>query len=120
MNTLEIKQQLFETRDVIHDCHLNTRSFAEHSALNTFYEEWTDLIDLFLETYYGKYGRIIGEMSIKSSTETNVVDYLLQVSTFLNGDISSIFSPGIDSDLDNIVADMKGLINHTLYKLTLK
>ena len=38
---------------------------------------------------------------------------------YLNTDAKNIIDP-LDSDLDNILADMKQLINQTLYLLTLK
>ena len=36
---------LFLARDVTHSVHLNTRSFAKHSALNEFYDGIVDLAD---------------------------------------------------------------------------
>jgi hypothetical protein len=38
---------------------------------------------------------------------------------FLNQDIKTVLDE-LDSDLDNIIADMRQLVNHTLYLLTLK
>lgn len=40
---------LFLARDVAHSVHLNTRSFAKHSALNSFYDE---IVGLYLSTLY--------------------------------------------------------------------
>ena len=42
---------LFLARDVAHSVHLNTRSFAKHSALNTFYDEVIDLVLTFSITF---------------------------------------------------------------------
>lgn len=120
MTPLKTLQKLFEARDIIHFLHLNTKSYSEHKALNEFYETWLDLSDKFIETYQGKYGRIDGIFMIQASTEINVNDYLNGLMMFLNKDIITIIDEQLDSDLDNIIADMKGLVNHTIYLLTLK
>ena len=49
-------------RDVAHLAHWKTKSYAEHKALNTFYDELLELIDGFVEQYQGYYG---GRMNIK-------------------------------------------------------
>lgn len=36
--------------------HLQSRSFSEHMALNTFYSELPELADAVIEAYQGKYG----------------------------------------------------------------
>jgi hypothetical protein len=42
MNASQLVGHLFLSRNVAHSVHLNTRSFAKHSALQTFYDRsWT-------------------------------------------------------------------------------
>ena len=120
MTPLKVLQKLFEARDVIHILHLNTTSYSEHKALNEFYDSWLDLADSFIETYQGKYGRITGTITIDASTDLKVEPYLQQLMKYVNEDFTVIITPLIDSDLENIIADMKQLINHTFYLLTLK
>lgn len=119
MTPLKALQKLFEVRDQIHFSHLNTTSYSEHKALNNFYETWLDLADKFIETYQGKHGRIQGLCEIQFATDVNVKEYLLHVMVFLNQDIVTLCDE-FDSDLDNIIADMKQLVNQTMYMLTLK
>jgi hypothetical protein len=119
MTPLKVLQKLFEVRDQIHFSHLNTHSYSEHKALNEMYETWLDLSDKFIETYQGKHGRIQGLCEVQFATDVNVREYLILVMVFLNQDIKTVLDD-MDSDLDNIVADMKQLVNHTLYLLTLK
>jgi len=38
--------------------HWQTKSYAEHQALGGAYDEFSDLIDEFIEVFMGKYGRI--------------------------------------------------------------
>lgn len=107
---------LFLARDVTHSVHLNTRSFAKHGALGTFYDEIVDLADKFAETYQGKYG-LIGPISLMSAKKTsNVVEFLQdQVD-----EIEQIRYKVVDKDctaLQNIIDEIVGLYLSTLYKL---
>lgn len=120
MTPLKVKQKLFEARDVIHVLHLDTASYAEHKALDNFYNEWLSLADTFIETYQGKYGRIKGTITIDASTDLKSDEYLKQLMMYVCEDFTLIITPDIDSDLENVIADMKQLINQTLYLLTLK
>jgi hypothetical protein len=120
MTPIRVQEKLFEVRNQIHLIHLNTTSYSEHKAINAFYETWLDLADKFIETYQGKYGRIGSVMNIGVNSGTNTRSYLTEVMIFLNTGIANIVTPGIDSDLENIIADMKQLVNQTLYLLTLR
>ena len=119
MTPIRIQSKLFEVRDQIHLIHLNTNSYAEHKALDTFYDEWLDLVDTFIEIYQGKYGRIGGVVELSANSGVNARQYLVELMKWLNSDIQNIISEE-DTDLENTIADMKGLVNRTLYLLTLK
>jgi hypothetical protein len=119
MQPIEFLTFLFSVRDCIHLQHLNTKSFAEHKALNEFYDEWLELADTFIETYQGKYGRIEGDVKIETKIGIDSTEYLKGCYDTIESNYKSIVKAS-DSDLLNIIADMKGLINHTLYLLTLK
>jgi hypothetical protein len=68
--------KLFLARDVAHSIHLSTRSFAKHSALNTFYDEIIDLADKFAEAYQGKYGLIGPIVRMTTPKSDNIVKFL--------------------------------------------
>ena len=55
---------LFASRTQAHIYHLQTPSFAAHSALNTYYDEIVGLTDSFVEGYQGKYGIIGGYANV--------------------------------------------------------
>ena len=107
---------LFLARDVAHSTHLNTRSFAKHSALNTFYDEVIELADKFAEAYQGKYG-LIGPISLMSAKKTN------NIVAFLEGQVDELEEMRykvVDKDctpLQNIIDEIFGLYYSTLYKL---
>jgi hypothetical protein len=119
MQPVEFVTFLFATRDCIHLQHLNTKSFAEHKALGEFYDEWLELADSFIETYQGKYSRIEGDVKIETKIGVDSTEYLKGCYEIIESSYKSIVKAS-DSDLLNIIADMKGLINHTLYMITLK
>ena len=107
---------LFLARDVAHSTHLNTRSFAKHSALNTFYDEVIELADKFAEAYQGKYG-LIGPISLMSAKKTN------NIVAFLEGQVDELEEMRykvVDKEctpLQNIIDEIFGLYYATLYKL---
>lgn len=119
MKPIEALSKFFEARDVIHYVHFNTTSFAQHKALGEFYEGWLDKVDDFVETYQGRYGRITGSITLTFDEATDCVKYLTELRLWLRELRNTVIVPDFDTDLDNIIADMLGLVNHTLYMLTL-
>lgn len=107
---------LFLGRDVAHSVHLNTRSFAKHMALQTFYEEIVELADSFAEAYQGKYG-LIGGITLQSAKKTaNIVEFLQQQMDEVEANRYKV----VDKDctpLQNIIDEIVGLYLSTLYKL---
>ena len=107
---------LFLARDVAHSVHLNTRSFARHMALNTFYDEVIELADKFAEAYQGRHG-LIGPISLMSAKKTgNIVEFLQDS---LN-DVEKMrydVCDKTDTAMQNIIDEIVGLYLSTLYKL---
>jgi hypothetical protein len=116
MSCADFVGTLFLARDVAHSTHLNTRSFAKHSALNTFYDEVIELADKFAEAYQGKYG-LIGPISLMSAKKTN------NIIEFLEGQVDELEKMRykvVDKEctpLQNIIDEIFGLYYSTLYKL---
>ena len=111
--------ELFGIRTQSHYLHLLTTSYAEHKALGGFYPEWLTLTDSLIETYFGKYGRVDGSfMNFIQGSSVSCEDMLN--AALLNVLAIETDTRKEDSDLLNILADMKQLINHTRYLLTLK
>ena len=104
--------RLFELRDAAHIEHLKTRSFAAHSALNTFYDELLELADGFVESYQGKYGII--NIEIKPSKPDNFLSYLEDFAKYVESS-REVFK---DEYLRNQVDEISSLAYSTIYKLT--
>jgi hypothetical protein len=116
MNAADFVGTLFLARDVAHSVHLNTRSFAKHSALAEFYDNIVDLADKFAEAYQGKYG-LIGPISLMSAKKTtNIVAFLEDQAS----DIEAARYKVVDkacTPLQNIIDEIMGQYYSTLYKL---
>ena len=107
---------LFLARDVAHSVHLNTRSFAKHSALNSFYDEIVDLADKFAETYQGRHG-LIGPISLMSAKKTtNIVEFLEDSLADIEKMRYEVVDK-TDTPLQNIIDEIVGLYLSVLYKL---
>jgi len=103
---------LFHSRDTMHLTHLQTTSFAEHKALNAYYDGILDLTDKFTETYFGRFKRI--EIVIPEAKMMSSVEHLKEMQKMIDGERENY-----SSELQNIMDEMLGLINTTLYLLTL-
>ena len=107
---------LFLARDVAHSVHLNTRSFAKHSALNSFYDEIVDLADKFAEAYQGRHG-LIGPISLMSAKKTtNIVEFLEDSLADIEKMRYDVVDKS-DTPLQNIIDEIVGQYLSTLYKL---
>jgi hypothetical protein len=107
---------LFLARDVAHSVHLNTRSFAKHSALNEFYDEIVELADKFAEAYQGRHG-LIGPISLMSAKKTgNIVEFLEDSLAEIEKSRFEVCEK-TDTPIQNIIDEIVGLYLSTLYKL---
>jgi hypothetical protein len=107
---------LFLARDVAHSVHLNTRSFAKHSALNSFYDEVVELADKFAEAYQGRHG-LIGPISLMSAKKTtNIIEFLEDSLADIEKMRYEVVEK-TDTALQNIIDEIVGLYLSTLYKL---
>ncbi len=103
--------------------HWQTKGYARHNAFGGFYDSLSDLIDTFIESAMGKYGRFtldeetktiqlsnLSELDMKGMIST-VRDALVQMSEQLDSS---------DTDLLNIRDEILGELNKLSYLLTLE
>jgi hypothetical protein len=107
---------LFLARDVAHSVHLNTRSFAKHSALNEFYDGIIDLADKYAEAYQGRHG-LIGPITLMSAKKTGNIIEFLEDSLKEVEVVRYKVCDKADTPLQNIIDEIVGLYLSTLYKL---
>ena len=96
-----------------HFAHLMTPSYAQHVALNTFYDEIVTLADAFAETFIGRYGKFDAFPNVKeSATDGLIIVGNLTKWIDANRAVITEFSE-IQNEIDNVV----NLCNSTAYKL---
>jgi len=114
MATAEMIARLFHARTAAHMAHLQTRSFAEHKALNDFYDGIVGLADEFAETYQGMFGLIMSypECEMPPGQAINWIETLrLWLKKYRSECCRD--EPALENIHDSIVA----LCASTLYKL---
>lgn len=118
-NSKEFKglvQKLFESRQVAHNVHLQTKSYAMHKALNGFYDNILDLADSLIETYQGQYGLLTDyKLDIPSIKPDGIINYLEEAAEIFKIGHNSFEEK--DTHLHNILDEIVGLTYQTLYKL---
>jgi chloramphenicol O-acetyltransferase len=116
MKACDFVGMLFLARDVTHSVHLNTRSYAKHKALRSFYDNVIDLADTFAEAYQGRHG-LIGPISLMSAKKTtNVLDFLQDQVEEIEKCRYEVCDK-TDSPIQNIIDEILALYLTTLYKL---
>ena len=106
-------------RDLAHLAHWKTKSFADHKALNEFYDSLIDLIDGFVEQYQGYYGKrmsIIRSIDDQRADIRRVLDYQVEWIEKNRYQICEKEETSLQNTIDEIVR----LYQTTLYLLTLE
>jgi hypothetical protein len=114
-NVSNVFSKLFHMRDTAHYAHLRTKSYAQHKALGSFYDDVLGLADQFIETYQGQYGLQKFEIQGVDSSDIDIVKYLEDSAKFILESHSALEKK--DTHLHNIIDEIAGLLYQTLYKL---
>ena len=116
MSCADLIGQLFLARDVTHSVHLNTRSYAKHKALGSFYGKIIDLADDLAEMYQGRHG-LIGPIALMSAKKTgNIVEFLEDSLKDVEEMRYKVCEKN-DTPIQNIIDEIVGQYLSTLYKL---
>ena len=107
---------LLHSQTQAHTFHLQSTSYAEHKALQKYYEGIDGLVDTIVEAYQGKYGIIKGYKNFPfneyKSTE-GTINYFEK----LCDEVTELRDCCEDSWLQNEIDNVCTLISQTLYKL---
>lgn len=112
----EMMSLLLHSKTQAHTFHLQCKSYAEHMALNNYYDSIDDITDGLVESYQGKYSILKGYKSYpiedyKDSTAT--INYFKE----LCDKVTDLRTCCKDSYIQNQIDNVCELINSTLYKL---
>lgn len=95
----------FAARTAAHMAHFKTRSYSQHMALQTFYEDILDPVDEFCEVYMGFSGRIASYPAVPVPTTEPIV-FINDLAEWLEEHRSecSDAHPSLGNIIDNISA----------------
>lgn len=117
MDFATLIQKLFEARQVAHNAHLATRSYAGHKAMNEFYDGILGIADELAEVIQGEFGLLNLNAPMNVPANVDFVAYLKELCAMLKA--SGQMIPGIQSYHLNLIDNALALSYKTLYLLTL-
>jgi Family of unknown function (DUF5856) len=99
--------------------HNQTTSYAEHKALNKFYDQILDLLDDLVESTAGIYGRPKG-YTVHAPTDyvskQQVIDYFKKVYDYVQSERKNLYQ---ETWIQNQIDQIAQLVGQTLYLLSL-
>jgi hypothetical protein len=107
---------MLHSQTQVHIFHLGTKSYAEHKALQGYYESIDGIVDGIIESYQGQYGLLTDYKSYKNETYKNkkqVLKYFMGLLDTIDEKRESVD----DSYLQNQIDTVEELIYSTMYKL---
>jgi hypothetical protein len=119
MDTTKIGQLiaiLFLSRELTHREHLRTKSYSQHVALNTFYDEVVDRADAIAEAYQGRYG-IIDKIPLLDNDMAGSIDMVLEKQLDAVEKLRYTAVEKSDTTIQNLIDEAVALYLSTLYKL---
>jgi len=116
----------FEMRQNLYFYHLTTLKYSRHVGVGKLVDSLDTLIDTFLETFFGRYGRpkinlksmddkdVSLELKLKSFDDNSIIFEVNTILSYLYNLIPFLLSPD-DTDLLNIRDEIVGLFNRNKY-----
>ena len=111
----ELIIKLFHARTNAHILHLKTRNYAQHKALNDFYDGIVDLADTLAEAYQGDYG-LIESYPPRYTHHDDALELMSDLSGWIEKNRHTLWD-GDDSYLESLVDEIVTCIRQTQYKL---
>jgi hypothetical protein len=117
-----IQTTLMQMQNQYKILHWQTMSFSQHKSFDEIVSSLIENIDEFIETYMGKYGRVIAagtfNINLANYKDTDFMALTDKYIGFLIA-LNDAFDKAQDSDLLNIRDEILGSLNQLKYLLTL-
>jgi hypothetical protein len=114
---LKLMSYLLHSATQVHIFHLQTTSYAEHKALNKYYDEVVGLTDGLIETFQGKYDILRNYENYALDNYKDSAQVIIYFKALLKTVETLRSSVANDSYLQNQIDMVIELITSTLYKL---
>ncbi|OOV05745.1 DUF5856 family protein [Rhodoferax fermentans] len=111
----ELVARCFQARTEAHFAHLMTNSYAEHKALNDFYDEILGLADDYAEAAQGRYGILKYPVApVRVGDRSKPVSVPTELRAWVDAHRKDC---GEASELQNLIDEVLHLCDATIYKL---
>ena len=107
---------MFLGREIAHREHLRTKSYAQHVALNTFYDEIVEIADSIAEAYQGRNG-IIANIPMLTNDTQGAIDVVLEKQLAAIEKLRYTAVPKEETAIQNLIDGAVELYLSTIYKL---
>ena len=117
----DLVSSMLTIRNQVKLYHWQTKSFARHTATDALTATLDTLIDSFVESYMGRYGRpkVSGSIKLHNFSESAARSFVAKQTKFLSTDLPKKIK-STDTDLLNIRDEILAELNKVLYLFTLK
>ena len=117
-----IQTTLMQMQNQYKILHWQTMSFSQHKSFDEIVSSLMENTDEFIETYMGKYGRVIAAGSFNLNLANyKDTDFVVLTDSYINFmiSLSGMLDVSKDSDLLNIRDEILGSLNQLKYLITL-
>jgi len=117
MSEGELLITLLNAATVGHVLHLQSKSYSEHKALQTFYSELPDLVDGVIEAWQGRHQDLVQypDQIVELSEHKYALEFMMFLKILVDDEREVL---GDESEIQNLVDGIAELIDSTIYKLT--
>lgn len=119
-NLTDFASLLFSSRTQAHIFHLGTDSYAEHKAMEKYYDSIVDLADGIIEASQGCYGKLKGWTNFEIQDWISTKDTQLYFDELSKTIAAMRLELPQDSWLQNLIDGVAELVEDIKYLLTLK
>lgn len=110
----QVVSLLFNARTNAHIAHLQTRSFAQHKALDDFYSQIIDIADSFAESAMGSTNQVLTGFDIGQLHTGEIVQFLQKQYK----ELLTLRGQFTEGHLVQLIDDACELYTSTIYKLS--
>jgi Family of unknown function (DUF5856) len=113
----QLISRVFATRNAAHLTHWRTKSYAQHVALNEFYDAVLEALDALVEAHQAS--ALVGEVpstTVKADGTASMMIKRLEEDLVWFDKNRAAVTQGVQA-LDNLLQDMEGVYLKAIYKL---
>jgi len=110
----ELIARVFSARNIANFRHLTAKSYAEHIAMDEFYNGVIDALDPLVECYIGQFGEIDDLPAVEHKV-TDMIEYLREESDWIEVNRNEIANES--AAVGNLVDGVTAVYLKAIYKL---